>query len=430
MPAGYNPLYFASGVLPDGRVIVEGGEYDGSGCNDIESKAGAIYDPQSDSWKAVAAPGGWSNIGDASSMVLPDGTYLLSSCCSSALATLDATTLAWSSAGIKGKADSNNEENWTLLPDGDLLTVDAYTASVNGQPIACGKGSEIYAPSAGTWTSAGSTVHRLAGCAGSIKTFEAPTQILQPSAGVLAFGATASTTSQAVWTATYSAARQKWASSVAMPLVKGQYYAAADAPAAVLPDGEVLIAMSPGVWPKNPNDWYPPPTHFFTFDGTSFTQIGDVADSSQLSSFEVNFLVLPSGEILATETYFENSEVLPAVCCAPAGWAPSITAMSSTSLVAGGTYSLTGTQLSGLTQGATYGDDDQADTNFPLVRITNNATSRVYYGRTFGFTRSVAPGAVSSTSFSVPAGIQAGASSLVVVANGIASAPFAVTVSR
>src|SRR6476660_6343033 len=27
MPAGYGPLYYASAVLPDGRVIVEGGEY-------------------------------------------------------------------------------------------------------------------------------------------------------------------------------------------------------------------------------------------------------------------------------------------------------------------------------------------------------------------------------------------------------------------
>ena len=27
MPSDYGPLYFASAVLPDGRVIVEGGEY-------------------------------------------------------------------------------------------------------------------------------------------------------------------------------------------------------------------------------------------------------------------------------------------------------------------------------------------------------------------------------------------------------------------
>jgi hypothetical protein len=27
-PTGYAPLYFGSAVLPDGRVVVEGGEYD------------------------------------------------------------------------------------------------------------------------------------------------------------------------------------------------------------------------------------------------------------------------------------------------------------------------------------------------------------------------------------------------------------------
>jgi hypothetical protein len=204
----------------------------------------------------------------------------------------------------------------------------------------------------------------------------------------------------------------------------------ADAPAALLPNGQILIAASPAVWPKNPNSWYPTPTHFFTFNGSTFTQIGDVADSPQLSSFEVNFLVLPSGEVLAVETYPENAEILPAVCCAPSGWAPVITSVSSTSLVAGTTYTLQGTQLSGLTQGSVYGDDDQADTNFPVVRITNTATSDVFYARTFGFTRSIKPKAASSTSFVLPGGIETGASSLEVVANGIASKPLAVTVGN
>ena len=27
LPDGYSPLYYASAVLPDGRVIIEGGEY-------------------------------------------------------------------------------------------------------------------------------------------------------------------------------------------------------------------------------------------------------------------------------------------------------------------------------------------------------------------------------------------------------------------
>src|SRR5271166_1340903 len=44
MPTGYGPLYFSSAVLPDGRVIVEGGEYN-LGNSQVETNKGAIYDP-------------------------------------------------------------------------------------------------------------------------------------------------------------------------------------------------------------------------------------------------------------------------------------------------------------------------------------------------------------------------------------------------
>ena len=39
----YTPLYFASAILPDGRMIVEGGEYIGE--NPVWSNQGAIYNP-------------------------------------------------------------------------------------------------------------------------------------------------------------------------------------------------------------------------------------------------------------------------------------------------------------------------------------------------------------------------------------------------
>ena len=39
MPAGYGPLYFGSAVLPDGRYIVEGGEYNNG--NDAWTKLGS-----------------------------------------------------------------------------------------------------------------------------------------------------------------------------------------------------------------------------------------------------------------------------------------------------------------------------------------------------------------------------------------------------
>ena len=79
---------------------------------------------------------------------------------------------------------------------------------------------------------------------------------------------------------------------------------------------------------------------------------------------------------------------------------------------------------------AAFGDELSAAQNYPLVRITNTATGAVSYARTSGMTKmSVAPGVTSSVSFTLPAGIRTGAGTLVVVANGLASAPVEVTVT-
>ena len=48
MPSTYAPLYFASQVLIDGRVLVEGGEY--NFLNQDETNLGAIYDPVKNKW--------------------------------------------------------------------------------------------------------------------------------------------------------------------------------------------------------------------------------------------------------------------------------------------------------------------------------------------------------------------------------------------
>ena len=42
---------------------------------------GAIYNPVSNKWRSVAPPGGWTNIGDAQSDVLANGTFMLSQAC-------------------------------------------------------------------------------------------------------------------------------------------------------------------------------------------------------------------------------------------------------------------------------------------------------------------------------------------------------------
>jgi hypothetical protein len=58
LPAGYSPLYFASAVLPDGRVIIEGGEFNYGTNPPASTTLGAIYEPISNTWTSVAPPPG------------------------------------------------------------------------------------------------------------------------------------------------------------------------------------------------------------------------------------------------------------------------------------------------------------------------------------------------------------------------------------
>ena len=81
--------------------------------------------------------------------------------------------------------------------------------------------------------------------------------------------------------------------------------------------------------------------------------------------------------------------------------------------------------------GNSFGDEFETATNYPLVRITNTSTGHVFYARTHDHsTMAVATGnKIVSTNFDVPAGMETGASSLEVVANGIPSAAVAITVN-
>jgi hypothetical protein len=99
-------------------------------------------------------------------------------------------------------------------------------------------------------------------------------------------------------------------------------------------------------------------------------------------------------------------------------------------LRAGGTYTLQGQQINGLSQAVGYGDDAASATNYPLVRIRNTATGHVFYCHTFDHsTMGVATGtSIQSTTFHVPYNIELGDAEIYVVANGIASAPVPVNV--
>ena len=150
LPSTYGPFYFGSVVLPDGRYIIEGGEYNNGGA--AWTNLGAIYDPVKNKWTSVNPPPGWANIGDAQAILLDDGTYMQADCCNGVnQASFIPKTLKWTNITNTGKVDRFDEEGWGLLPNGDVLTVDAIDAP----------NSEVYNPTTKKWTSAGSTIVRL-----------------------------------------------------------------------------------------------------------------------------------------------------------------------------------------------------------------------------------------------------------------------------
>ena len=400
--SGYVPYAMASAVLADGRVVIAGGEYNEG--NFAFTDMSAIFDPVANTWSKLAPPKAWGFIGDSPSTVLPDGRFLLGRKFDKRIAALDPKTLTWTELGDGGKKDFNAEEGWTLMPDGTVLTYDVKAAP----------NSERYNPATQQWTTLGSTVVNLAGPPsiksipyGKNKTYYPPGEVgpglLLPNGTVFATGATPngkSVAGTAIYTPGPNGKTGTWAAGPNFP----SNDQAGDSFAVLLPTGDALVeGLNSGV--------------LYDFNGTMLTATKVNAEGNSL-------LLLPTGEVLigGGEVYRASGSVNPA-------WAPVITTAPST-VTRGSTYQISGQQFNGLSQANAFGDEFQTATNYPLVRITNGATGHVIYAKTHDHsTMGVATGtATVSTNFDVPAGAETGASTLVVVANGIPSKPVSVTV--
>ncbi|MGC1449129.1 MAG: hypothetical protein WA830_03745, partial [Candidatus Sulfotelmatobacter sp.] len=413
--SGYAPLYFGSAVLPDGRVMMAGGEYNATGgnCHAEWTNLGAIYDPKTNKWTAVKHPPGWANIGDAQSVVLADGTYMQANCCTTESALLNATTLTWTPTGT-GKFDVNDEEGWTLLPDGTVLTVDAYVFKYRPN----GKNYEIYHPAKGKWTSGphtGTIVQLWDSYPNAqFSSQEVGPGVLRPDGTVFYSGANGAPGAPG-HTAIYDTQTKTWTAGPDFP----DGLDVADGPAALLPNGNVLVQTSPGVFNLG--------SRFLEWNGSTFSDVtASNTDAPNVSSYYGNMLVLPTGEILWTD--FGNIWVFEHGGKPKAEWLPQI-ASAPTDVRRGKSYVVWGYNFNGFSQGAAYGDDAQAATNYPLVQITNRITGNVYYARTHDHsTMAIASANLAFTNFDVPGRMESGVSDMRVVCNGIASLPVTVNV--
>jgi hypothetical protein len=405
LPAGYAPDAYASQVLPDGRLFISGGEYNIPGNYHLQLvNLGAIYDPVKNTWTKIGHPKGWGWIGDSPSMLLPNGLVLVGDKLMKQDATFNPKTSKWTKLSAKnGKSDWNAEEGWTLLPNGTILTADVLNAP----------NSEIYDPSKNKWTSAGSTVvdlrsespyHYCLTYGPKPKDCYMPPgeigpAMLRPDGTVFATGSgQAGSGSGTGHTAIYTIASGGWAAGPDFPNNDN----AGDSFAALEPSGNVIVVGVSG--------------ELYEWNGKTLTAVGYSGGPP---------LLLPSGQI----AMFGSSVDLYTPTGSPKGsWAPTIQTAPK-SVAPGKTYTISGTQFNGLSQAVAFGDEFQNGTSYPLVRITNNKTNHVFYARTHGENNSgIATGQQVTAQFDVPKKIDAGAGSLVVVANGIASTPVNVTV--
>ena len=82
LPANYSPFFFSSQVLLDGkRVIIEGGEYNFGSADWTNLGAIGTISGSTLTWASNNPPSGWSNIGDAQSIILANGNYMQANCC-------------------------------------------------------------------------------------------------------------------------------------------------------------------------------------------------------------------------------------------------------------------------------------------------------------------------------------------------------------
>jgi len=406
MPSGYTPLYFGAGILPDGRVMIEGGEYINNQA--VWTTKGAVYNPVSNTWANVNPPAGWTTIGDASATILANGTFMLSDCCTTRSALLNAVTMTWTATGTGKQGSSNDEESWTRLWDGTILTVDCNN-TVNLMA------SEIYTPSTGRWTLGASTANKTCDInSNGSGSHENGPAILGYDGNVIAIGGTGHND-------VYHPTTKTWTAAPDSPTVSGAKLDSADGPGVLLPNGNVLLALSPGIFQNG--------TRMTEWNGSTFTLVANPPNAPSNSSFHQNFMLLPTGEVLLTDFSNDIEMYRPTVTTPVAAAVPVISTLSATTLVHGSTFTMTAQRMNGLSEAVAYGDDAQPATNYPIVRITMNANNHVFYCRTFNHsTRAIGPSVSGTTSFTVPSTTETGAARIQLIANGIASAAVNVTI--
>ena len=221
----YGPVFFGSAVLQDGTLIVYGGEYNvqyTSTSPAVDALEVQLYDPTTNSWTILPNPTGWTQIGDPASAVLADGRLLFGNPNNAAMALFDPQTQTYFFTSAKN--DNSSEETFTLLPTGDVLSVQCSN----------GTNAELYTPSTDAWLQMGSTgVSLPQPCTGFVP--EIGPAILLPNGNVFAIGASGNT---AIYTPGAAGVAGTWSNGPTLVDTSNNTLFPMDAPAVLLTNGQ------------------------------------------------------------------------------------------------------------------------------------------------------------------------------------------------
>ncbi|MEO7085467.1 MAG: kelch repeat-containing protein [Gemmatimonadaceae bacterium] len=448
-------LFCASGILRDGRLFVVGGEVSTAG---PDTPLAEIYDPNSNSWSTLTKPAAFNFIqGDCSGCVLPDGRVIFGALNSTQTAIWDPVNGSWVQSGTAfgtipdTKTGWCNEEGWTLLADGTVMTVNVKVPTTSGGSTLnnAPNTAERYFPAEDIWRATATlpNVNALTNVldkgvspAVNVGVFEIGPAMLLPDKRLISFGATGHT---AVWTPDPSDPKQPgtWAAGKDFPadsvttVYPAKILTLSDAPAVLQPNGRVLVLA--GSLYRNagpPVDFFSQKLQVFEYDpvANSLVSLGTQPPSGATSqdTWTGRFLLLPTGEILLST---EQSQVYiytpdPNEGSFQAAWQPAISSFPTT-LIIGHSYQLTGTGLNGVSQANNYGDDAQMATNYPIVQLKDTNNGKIFYLRTQDFSSmGVDTSGPQTASVTVVQGTPPGSYNLVAIANGIPSATHAVQV--
>lgn len=411
-------LYFASHILPSGKVWILGGEYSGAYLQQNITNTGEIYDPVSNTWAPIAHHPD-ASFGDDPSMLVSGGQILAGSIFTNKTYLYDIASNTWSDGGTKVHLDRSDEESWAKVPGGNVVTYDIFESVDHS-----GQYAETYNPATNTWASIspsdGTALGSIPALSSVALGYELGPLVRVRGYGsqgqIFAIGATGHT-------ALYSPATNTWTPGPDITdTLNGNsaFFGAADAPAAVMPNGHVLLAADA----SPTSGLFSAPTRIFDFDpvANTITPVSPAPADPRLAttpSYFMRMLMLPTGEVLFSDKSRQLWIYTPDGNPQPS-WRP---VFANVKYSGGGVFTLQGVRMNGQSAGSAYGDDVETDENYPIVQL-QDASGNVFYARTMNWsTTSLGNTGGETVDFTLKPGMAPGNYSAVVIGAGISSQP-------